>query len=122
MKPNHIDAYLDTIIDLMVKLGYTEENTIRDKVRMGITPELHKSWALNVPHPPNINEWLDELRKTGHILEDAHNFQELRRRGDPASHDKDEGVTSSKKEKKKKERSSGKPNTRPFQSSAPKPP
>jgi hypothetical protein len=78
-------------------LWYREENMIMDQVRWGITLELHKSWASNVPHHPTINEWLDELRKTAQILEDAHNFLELRRRGDPTSHDKDEGIIFFKK-------------------------
>ena len=118
MRPGQVDKYLDKTIDLMTKLGYTDGRAVKDKVRIGITPELRNVWATKTPHPDDINLYIDILRQTGHDLEDTHRFSKTVGKDKTSSHDKGEERSSSSKRNKRKERGSGKQTSRPANSSA----
>ena len=73
MKPGEVDKYLDKLVDLAAKLGYTDSKQIIDKVRVGISTELRNAWAMKTPHPADVNLYIDMLRQVGHTLQDSAN-------------------------------------------------
>jgi len=54
-------------------LGYSG-NFVKDKALVGITTDLHNTWALKIPLPDEYVEYINLLRQTGHQLEDIASF------------------------------------------------
>jgi len=113
MKPGKVDKYLDKLVDLAAKLGYTDSKQIIDKVRVGISTELRTAWAMKTPHPADVNLYIDMLRQVGHTLQDSANFGKATAKdhGGGSSEKRGDKGSSSKKQRNK-EKGSGKQKSR----------
>jgi len=74
MKDGKVDRFIDELVRLVAVLGYSGE-FVKDRVRMGMTDVLNAAWSMKNPHPVAYMDYVDQLRHTGHQLEDASNFR-----------------------------------------------
>jgi hypothetical protein len=63
-----IDTFLDQIVQLMWKTGYSGE-VVDDKISQGLSTELALDWAKVAVKPALLNERIQLLRHMGHVLE-----------------------------------------------------
>jgi hypothetical protein len=63
-----IDNFLDQIVQLMWKTGYTGE-VVDDKISQNLSAELALDWAKVPVKPPTLHERIQLLRQMGHVLE-----------------------------------------------------
>jgi len=73
MKSGKIDDFYDELMRLALELGYSG-NFVKEKARVGITPDLRNAWALKTPLPDEYIEYINLLRQTAHQLEDVASF------------------------------------------------
>ena len=113
MKPSRVDKYLDKLVDLAAKLRYTNSKQIIDKVQVGITAKLRSVWAMKMPHPTDINLYIDMLRQVGDTLQDSANFGKTTAKdhGGGSSEKRGDKGSFSKKQRNK-EKGSGKQTSR----------
>jgi uncharacterized membrane protein YgcG len=63
-----IDAFLDKIVQLMWKTGYSGE-VVDDKISQGLNAELALDWAKVAVKPDTLHERIQLIRHMGHVLE-----------------------------------------------------
>jgi hypothetical protein len=63
-----IDAFLDKIVQLMWKTGYSGE-VVDDKISQGLNAELALDWAKVAVKPESLHERIQLIRHMGHVLE-----------------------------------------------------
>jgi hypothetical protein len=63
-----IDAFLDKIVQLMWKTGYSGE-VVDDKISQGLNSELALDWAKVPVKPESLHERIQMIRHMGHVLE-----------------------------------------------------
>jgi hypothetical protein len=66
--------FLDKIMTLVLKLGYSDPAVIIDKIKLGLTKELRDAWALGQPHPTDPALYIDALRKVAQVMGESTNF------------------------------------------------
>ncbi len=63
-----IDAFLDKIVQLMWKTGYSGE-VVDDKISQGLGADLALDWAKVAVKPDSLHERIQLIRHMGHVLE-----------------------------------------------------